>query len=135
MTKILVVDDEEPVRELMREILEDEGCEVSVAKEGFEALALFEKSDFDAVFTDVGMPGMSGWELARAIREQGSSVPMAVITGWGEVVGTNENIEATRVDWVLTKPFSMAQISEITREVSKRRIEKLKDTARAMLIA
>lgn len=134
MPRILVVDDEEAVRELMREILEDDGFEVTVAREGHEALSIFEKKSFDAVFTDVGMPGMSGWELARAIRERNDSVPLAVITGWGEVVGANDK-EAARVDWVLTKPFSMAQISEITQEVSRRRKELLKNSVRARMIA
>ncbi len=119
MPRILIVDDEEPVRELMREILEDEGFEVAVAREGREALSMFEKKSFDAVFTDVGMPGMSGWELARAIRECNDSVPLAVITGWGEAVGTKDR-ESAQVDWVLTKPFSIAQISEIAQEISRR---------------
>jgi signal transduction histidine kinase/CheY-like chemotaxis protein len=134
MTKILVVDDEEPVRELMREILEDEGCEVDMASEGYEALALFDGKKFDAVFTDVGMPGMSGWELARAIRERNSKVPLAVITGWGEMVGTTDR-ESARVDWVLTKPFSMGQINEITEEVTRRRKKSLIEAARMQLIA
>ena len=64
-----MVDDEEQVRELLRDILESEGYKVSVAAGGREALSLFDANYFDAVFTDVGMPGMSGWELARAIRE------------------------------------------------------------------
>ncbi len=119
MTKILVVDDEERVRQLLGEILEDEGYEVALASSGLEALALFDADSFDAVFTDVGMPGMSGWELARAVRERNGHVPVAVITGWGEAVSTAEK-EAAQVDWVLTKPFSMAQIGEIAQEVSRR---------------
>ena len=72
---ILVVDDEEPVRELLRDILEAQGCRVYLAPGGREALALFEARDFDGVFTDVGMPGMSGWELAQAIRGAESEDP------------------------------------------------------------
>ena len=67
---ILVVDDEEPVRELLRDILETQGCRVYLAPGGREALALFDARQFDGIFTDVGMPGMSGWELAQAIRSQ-----------------------------------------------------------------
>jgi signal transduction histidine kinase/CheY-like chemotaxis protein len=118
MPKILVVDDEAVVRELLRDLLEDEGFEVDIASEGLEALALFDSKSFDAVFTDVGMPGMSGWELARAIRTRNDDIPMAVITGWGEMVDAAER-ESAQVDWVLTKPFSMAQISEITQEISR----------------
>src|SRR5262249_55718159 len=53
-TRILIVDDEEYVRDLLRDILEQEGCEAVVAKGGYQALSLFEKGSFDAVFTDVG---------------------------------------------------------------------------------
>ncbi|HEY2971483.1 MAG TPA: response regulator [Pyrinomonadaceae bacterium] len=118
-TKILVVDDEEAVRELLRDLLESEGCRVYLAPGGREALNLFGAQQFDGVFTDVGMPGMSGWELAHAIRERNENIPIAVITGWGEAVGSDEQREA-RVDWVVTKPFRAERISELAQEISKR---------------
>ncbi|MDT5060920.1 MAG: hypothetical protein QOH63_1379 [Acidobacteriota bacterium] len=119
-TKILVVDDEEYVRDLLRDILEREGCEVILAEGGREALTLFEKENCDAIFTDVGMPEMSGWELARAVRERNNNIPLAVITGWGEAVGSNER-KAAQVDWVVAKPFDTPQIVEIAQEVFRRR--------------
>src|SRR3989440_9422960 len=97
-TRILVVDDEEYVRDLLRDILEKEGCEAVVAEGGHQALSLFENGNFDAVFTDVGMPDMNGWELSRAVRKRNSNIPVAVITGWGEAVGSHER-QAARVDW------------------------------------
>jgi signal transduction histidine kinase/CheY-like chemotaxis protein len=120
MTKILVVDDEEPVRELLRDILEDEGVEVTLAADGAEALARFEPGRFDAVLTDLGMPGMNGWELLRRVSERDQQVPLAVITGWGELVSTHEE-KAARVEWVLTKPFSLSQICEIAQEITRRK--------------
>ena len=117
--RILVVDDEKYVRELLADFLESEGYEVTLAENGTEALRLFEQQTFEAVFTDVGMPGMSGWELARAIREQDGKIPLAVITGWGEAVGSIEQEEA-KVDWVVTKPFSINRIAEIVMEISNR---------------
>jgi signal transduction histidine kinase/ActR/RegA family two-component response regulator len=120
LTKILVVDDEEPVRELLSDILEDEGVEVTLAASGAEALARFQTGKFDAVLTDLGMPGMNGWELLRAIGERDGQVPLAVITGWGELVSTHEE-KAARVEWVLTKPFAMSQICEIAQEVTRRK--------------
>ncbi len=119
-TRILVVDDEDFVRELLKEILEIEGCKVSLAANGTEALELFSASQFDGVFTDVGMPGMSGWELAHAIREQSEMIPIAVITGWGEAVGSNEQKEAG-VDWVVAKPFTADRISEIVKDINRQR--------------
>jgi len=117
--KILVVDDEQSVRGLLIEILESEGYEVTAAENGHEALQLFDAETFKAVFTDVGMPGMSGWQLARAIRERDSDVPLAVITGWGEAVSSSEQ-ETAEVDWVITKPFSLDRISELAKEITQR---------------
>jgi CheY-like chemotaxis protein len=119
-TKVLVVDDEEFVRELLQEILESEGCNVHVAENGNQALELFARIQFDGVFTDVGMPGMSGWELALAIRERSQDVPIAVITGWGEAVGSDEQKEA-RVNWVVAKPFSADRISDLVKEIKAQR--------------
>jgi len=117
VTRLLVVDDEDFVRDLLREILESEGCEVQLAESGSEALQLFNENEFDAIFTDVGMPGMSGWELAQAIRQQNQAIPIAVITGWGEAVGSNEQ-KAAGVDWVVAKPFTADRISELIKEIS-----------------
>src|SRR5205085_9055810 len=102
-TRILVVDDEEIIREQLHDVLKKEGCDVVLAEGGREALSLFQSEPFDAIFTDVGMPEMSGWELARAVREQDKNIPLAVITGWGEAVGSHER-KAAQVDWVVTKP-------------------------------
>ena len=115
-TKLLVVDDEDFVRDLLRDILEGESCDVSVAESGSEALTLFRETEFDGVFTDVGMPGMSGWELAREIRQTNKQIPIAVITGWGEAVGSHEQ-KAAGVDWIVAKPFTADRIAELVRDI------------------
>jgi signal transduction histidine kinase/ActR/RegA family two-component response regulator len=117
-TRVLVVDDEDFVRDLLGEILEGEHCEVHLAESGSQALSLFREHEFDGVFTDVGMPGMSGWELAREIRLINQRVPIAVITGWGEAVGSHEK-KAAGVDWVVAKPFTADRIAELVRDISK----------------
>ena len=132
--KILVVDDEEAVRELLRDLLESEGFRVYLAPGSREALGLFEVNQFDGIFTDVGMPGMSGWELAHAIRQRNETIPIAVITGWGEAVGSNEQKEA-RVDWVVTKPFRAERISELAEEICKRRDSLIKRASFAIVAA
>jgi signal transduction histidine kinase/CheY-like chemotaxis protein len=115
-TRLLIVDDEDFVRELLRDILEGEHCEVFLAESGAEALSLFSQIEFDGVFTDVGMPGMSGWELAREIRQSNTRIPIAVITGWGEAVGSNEQ-KAAGVNWVVAKPFTAERIVELVQEI------------------
>jgi signal transduction histidine kinase/CheY-like chemotaxis protein len=118
-TKFLVVDDEESVRDLLRDILEKEGHEVTTAATGRQALTLYDETRFAAVLMDVGLPGMSGWELARAIRERDERIPLAIVTGWGEVVGSNAQKEAG-INWVVAKPFTVEQITSIAREVSRK---------------
>jgi signal transduction histidine kinase len=124
-TKILVVEDEEPVRELLRDILESEGHSVTLAQSGREALSIFASIKFDAVFTDLGMPGMSGWELARAIRGQDDRIPIAVITGWGEGVSSTEQEDA-QINWVVTKPFTTSRIVELGNDVLQKCMEETK---------
>jgi CheY-like chemotaxis protein/two-component sensor histidine kinase len=115
-TRMLVVDDEDFVRELIGEILEGEQCDVYLAESGAAALSAFSEMEFDGVFTDVGMPGLSGWELAREIRQINASIPIAVITGWGEAVGSIEQKEAG-VNWVVAKPFTADRIIELARDI------------------
>lgn len=123
MVKILVVDDEERVRQLLFEILEDSGYEVTMASNARDGLALFDQEEFDAVYTDIGMPGMNGWEFSRAIRERNRQIPLAVITGWGEIISATDK-ESVGVDWVLTKPFSVEEILDVTEEVVRRKKER-----------
>jgi CheY-like chemotaxis protein len=87
---------------------------------------MFEAGKFDAVFTDVGMPGMNGWELARAIRALDRDVPLAVITGWGEAVSSDEQGTA-EVNWVVSKPFTVRHVTEITAEISQYRNNGFRD--------
>jgi CheY-like chemotaxis protein len=103
----------------LADILEGECCEVKLATDGTEALELFREHEFDGVFTDIGMPGMSGWELAREIRQLNAGIPIAVITGWGELVGSHEQ-RAAGVDWVVAKPFTADRIAELVREINNR---------------
>lgn len=132
--KILVVDDEEPVREILRDLLEQDGCRVYLAPGSREALGLLEVHQFDGIFTDVGMPGMSGWELAHAIRQRNTTIPIAVVTGWGEAVGSDEQKEAG-VNWVIAKPFHAEKISEIAKEIIRQREVAVKRAAMAIVAA
>jgi CheY-like chemotaxis protein len=120
--RVLVVDDEDYLRELLRDILDSLGHQVVEAEDGFKALELFDSQAFDVVFTDIGMPGMSGWELARSIRERNGEIPLAVLTGWGEALGSDEQ-KAAKVNWIVAKPFLIEQIEEIVKEISERHIE------------
>ncbi len=84
MKKILVVDDEEYVRVLYKEELEDEGYCVSVASDGDEALRRIEEESPDLVILDIKMPGMNGIEVLRRLRERWRDLPVILSTAYGE---------------------------------------------------
>ena len=81
MVNILVVDDEEPFRRLLKNELTLKGYSVSVAADGGEALRLLSHNAFDAVLLDVVMPGMDGLSLMKALKEDPSAPPIIVLTG------------------------------------------------------
>ncbi len=121
-TRVLVVDDESAVREVLVEALEAEGCEVLEALTGEAALEMFDRYNgrIDAVFTDIGMPEMTGWELVTAIRERSKSVPLAIVSGWADAISV-ETRNAVQADWVVAKPFDIDKISGIAQEIAARR--------------
>lgn len=84
MKKILVVDDEEYIRELYRDELAEEGYQVELAEDGQEALGKMGTFRPDLVTLDVKMPGLDGIEVLRRIRENDESVPVLLVTAFGE---------------------------------------------------
>lgn len=84
MKKVLVVDDEEYIRELYRDELEDEGYEVELAEDGYDALSKMGTFHPDLVTLDVKMPGLDGIEVLRRIREKDESIPVLLLTAFGE---------------------------------------------------
>jgi signal transduction histidine kinase/ActR/RegA family two-component response regulator len=120
--RVLVVDDEAAVREVLREALEAEGCEVVVAESGEIALKLYDAraGKIDIVFTDIGMPEMNGWELASEIRKRSETIPLAIVSGWADAI-SHDARQAIKADWVISKPFDIATIAEIANEIAARR--------------
>lgn len=119
---MLVVDDETAVREVLREALEAEGCDVLIADSGEMALNIYDARDgkIDVVFTDIGMPEMSGWELASEIRRRSKTIPLAIVSGWADAISCDAR-QAIKADWVVSKPFDIATIAGIANEVAARR--------------
>jgi PAS domain S-box-containing protein len=112
---ILVIDDDESVRDLLCDILVEGGHEVESANSGFEGLELFKKKDFDLVFTDLGMPGMSGWQVSEEIKKISSTTPIALITGWKVQLEESEK-RAKGIDFIINKPFQMDQVLSVVQE-------------------
>jgi CheY-like chemotaxis protein len=112
---ILVIDDDESVRDLLCDILVEGGHEVESANSGFEGLELFKKKDFGLVFTDLGMPGMSGWQVSEEIKKISSTTPIALITGWKVQLEESEK-KAKGIDFIINKPFQMDQVLSVVQE-------------------
>jgi CheY-like chemotaxis protein len=108
--RILVVDDEAPVRETLAEMLVAVNHEVELAGSGPEALEKLRAASFDFVFTDLAMPDMDGWETARAIRKEWPNVQIILVTGYGPTTIPPTG-EEKLVDAVIGKPFDFAQVS------------------------
>lgn len=117
--KILVIDDEEGVRNLLQELFETEGYEVAIASDGEEGLKLFKNGAFDMVFTDLGMPGVSGWEVAKEIKRLNTQTQVMLITGWGVQVDEEEK-RAHGVDFVINKPFNLKEIVNLVQEGNRK---------------
>jgi len=107
--RVLVIDDEAEVRETLRDLLEAAGQEVWEAGSGREGLELLERQRVDLVCTDLGMPGMSGWEVAERVKARWPGQKVALITGWGAWVEPEE-LRAHGVDFLINKPFQLKEI-------------------------
>ena len=108
---VLVVDDEEQVRGTLAAMVRALGHTVTVADGGRAALSALDAASFDLVFTDLSMPEMDGWELAREVRRRSPQTRVAVVTGYGkEAARTQRDAPA---DLVIGKPFDFAQVEEV----------------------
>ena len=103
-SKVLIVDDEKVIQELLIALLETEGYEICTASNGEEGLRQFQEAQPDLIVSDVMMPVMDGYEFCRRVREI-SDVPIIMITGMG---GHSENVlKLNLVDVFMDKPIEM----------------------------
>lgn len=113
--RLLVVDDELEVRLALADILEARGHQVVLASSGREALALLELGErVDVVLTDLGMPGMNGSEMAKAIKGRWAHLPVGLVTGWAET----GNGDRAAVDFVVSKPFDAEELDRVLRSAA-----------------
>ena len=117
---ILVVDDEDEVRDLLADILTENGHQVETASDGSQGIEMFKKNDYDLVFTDLGMPGMSGWQVAEKIKNINRKTPVAIITGWNVELKESEMRERG-VNLIVNKPFKVNQVLNLVQEGMKLR--------------
>lgn len=106
--KILVVDDEERIRRLLKMYLEREGYMIDEAEDGNEALAKAINNDYDLVLLDLMMPGKDGVEVCRELREK-KTTPVIMLTAKGEEINRVQGFEVGTDDYIV-KPFSPREV-------------------------
>ena len=116
---VLIVDDEQKIRQLLEQILVTRDCTVRQAQDGLEGLALFKQRPADVVVTDIKMPKMSGVELLRELKHLDPLLNIIVITAYPSVEGAVEAMRYGACDFI-TKPFDITQIQAILYRCQQR---------------
>ena len=129
--KILIVDDEEVIRRVLRSLLQKEGYEVIEAEDGGAGVELAKKEDPDVILMDLTMPGMGGLQACRLLKkdEKTKNIPVLVITALGGE--NNTEAIAAGIDDFVSKPFDAEEIS--IRVKSMLKIKKLTDELERVL--
>ena len=121
--KILVVDDDRNICELLRLYIEKEGFDVVIANDGRQALDLFDSEKPDLIMLDIMLPELDGWQVCREIRKK-SQCPIIMLTAKGEVFDKVLGLELGADDYVV-KPFEakevVARIKAVLRRFGKKR--------------
>jgi GAF domain-containing protein/anti-sigma regulatory factor (Ser/Thr protein kinase) len=110
--RCLVVDDEDVVGDVLGDMLQAAGHQAVVTRSGAQALARFRAEPFDVVFSDLAMPGLSGWDVAREVKGLRPEVPVFMVTGFGVEVPP-ERMREAGLDGLLTKPLRIEQLREL----------------------
>ena len=121
MSRILIVEDEESFSDPLSYLLEKEGFEVTVAADGNEALSVFERDGADLILLDLMLPGMSGTEVCRQVRQR-SNVPVIMLTAKDSEIDKVVGLELGADDYV-TKPYSSRELVARVRAVLRRQGE------------
>ncbi|MEW5875795.1 MAG: ATP-binding protein [Candidatus Zixiibacteriota bacterium] len=116
--RLLVVDDDNIILDVVTEALEDAGHRVDCFSRGGEAIDAIGRSQYDVVVTDLGMPDVTGWEVARAAKLHQPRLPVVVISGWGAQF-SDEQLTDSGVDAMLAKPFHLQVLRDTIEKLAK----------------
>jgi DNA-binding NtrC family response regulator len=121
---ILLIDDDDSLRRVIEFSLTEAGHDVRPAASGEEGLRLFESNSFDAVITDITMPGMSGMEVLAGVRERDPGLPVIMITAYGTIENAVQAMKQGAFDYI-TKPFNRDELRmTLDKALRMRRLEK-----------
>ncbi len=129
--KVLIVDDEESVRWVLKKALEKDGLETVLAKDAAEAFERLQDVDIAVVLMDIRMPGMSGLDALEKVRKEGRNVSVIIMTAQGTMQNAIEAMRRGAYDYI-TKPFDLDEVSILVRKALEvRHLSQEVDTLRA----
>ena len=136
---ILIVDDDEAIRELLKDYFQGLGYEIATAANGSEALSIIRQQDFDCIISDHVMPDMNGLELLEQLMKQGKKVPFLMITGYPAIEIAVEVMKHGGYDYI-TKPLQLEDVRiKVERAIHakglQKSLKKLSGIAWAILIS
>ncbi|MFZ3063684.1 MAG: sigma-54 dependent transcriptional regulator [Nitrospirota bacterium] len=117
-TKLLIVDDDESHRQMLKAVLSEEGCRITEASGGKEAVALSEKNSFDLVLMDIRMQEMSGIDALKIIKTKRPELPILLMTAYGTVKAAVEALKLGAIDY-LTKPLDIQELKIAVKNAVK----------------
>ncbi len=115
--RVLVVDDDDQIRDILSDMLTLDGHAATTCHDGYAALQSLDTGAYDLMITDLGMPGMSGLDLAGAAHEKHPGMPIAMITGWGTQLN-EEEIALRGIRAVIPKPFHLKDVKALVHKLA-----------------
>ncbi|AXF56402.1 response regulator [Salicibibacter kimchii] len=111
MRKILIVDDSEGIRTLIREVLQAEGYVVEETNDGWEALEWIRSINYDLILLDVKLPGLNGMDVLKTMRDEGINMGVIIVTAYEEI-NTKTDFKYLEIVASLSKPFDIQEVLE-----------------------
>ena len=121
--RVLIVDDEPPIRRFLKTALSAQDYRVEEAGDGETALDFLKRNPVDLVVLDLGLPGMDGLEVVRRVRETGSAVPIIILSSRDDEAGKVAALDLGADDYV-SKPFGMEELSARIRAALRHRLQR-----------
>ena len=118
--RILVIDDEPEIREVLSDLLTRQGHAVATSADGKSGVTRLQDRSFDLVITDLAMSGQTGWQVASSVKLSNPEVPVIMLTGYGDQIDPKE-ARARGVNFLLSKPFALEDISTVVAQALARR--------------
>jgi two-component system copper resistance phosphate regulon response regulator CusR len=127
--RILLIEDEQKLQDMLVDVLTTEGFEISAARNGIEGVELFLNSAYDLVILDISLPGLNGSKILQKIRETDLVIPILMLTARDSAQDKVWHLEAGADDY-LTKPFSIAELLARIKALFRRSASQLANTVR-----